>query len=119
MSNKMPEVKMPQVKLDFATEFLDFIKKYGVIGLAIGIIVGGAVQELVKSIVDNLLNPLIGLIPKLSSLDALQLQIMGATFTYGAFLKDLINFIALMALVFFLIKFFISKFMSESDSKHV
>ena len=42
--------------------FIEFIKAYGVIGLAIAVIIGGKLNELVKTIVDNLVMPLIGLV---------------------------------------------------------
>lgn len=105
------------IKLDAVQEFVNFIKKFGVIGLAIGIVVGQAVQTLVTSLVENLLTPFVGLIPKLDDLKNLKFEVLNATFTYGQFLTDLINFIALMAVVFFAIKFAISKIMTEEELK--
>ncbi|HEV8613733.1 MAG TPA: MscL family protein [Gemmatimonadales bacterium] len=43
-------------------EFLAFLKQYGVIGLAIAVIIGGQLNELVKAVVDGILMPLIGLL---------------------------------------------------------
>jgi large conductance mechanosensitive channel len=40
-------------------EFVDFLKQYGVIGLAIAVIIGGKLNELVSSIVSDLLMPLV------------------------------------------------------------
>ncbi|NBX67518.1 MAG: large conductance mechanosensitive channel protein MscL [Proteobacteria bacterium] len=40
-------------------EFLGFLKHYGVIGLAIAVIIGGKANELVSSVVNDLLMPLI------------------------------------------------------------
>lgn len=40
-------------------EFLDFLKHYGVIGLAIAVIIGGKLNELVSSVVNDLLMPLV------------------------------------------------------------
>ena len=40
-------------------EFVEFLKTYGVIGLAIAVIIGGKANELVTSIVNDLLMPLI------------------------------------------------------------
>ena len=42
-----------------AKEFLGFLKHYGVIGLAIAVIIGGKANELVTSVVNDLLMPLI------------------------------------------------------------
>lgn len=40
-------------------EFMDFLKNYGVIGLAIAVVIGGKANELVSSLVNDLLMPLI------------------------------------------------------------
>ena len=40
-------------------EFIDFINKYGVIGLAIGFIIGGASKDLVNALVADILMPII------------------------------------------------------------
>ena len=41
-------------------EFVAFLKLYGVIGLAIAVIIGGQLNALVKAIVDGILMPLVG-----------------------------------------------------------
>lgn len=41
-------------------EFLDFLKKYSVVGLAIAVIIGGKVNEFVSASVSDILMPLIG-----------------------------------------------------------
>ena len=43
-------------------EFMSFLKEYGVIGLAIAVIMGGKVNALVTAVVDNLIMPLVGLV---------------------------------------------------------
>jgi large conductance mechanosensitive channel len=40
-------------------EFIEFLKHYGVIGLAIAVIIGGKLNELVSSVVNDLLMPLV------------------------------------------------------------
>jgi len=40
-------------------EFTDFLKHYGVVGLAIAVIIGGKLNLLVTSLVNDLLTPLI------------------------------------------------------------
>lgn len=41
------------------TEFLAFLKQYGVIGLAIAVIIGGKANALVTALVDGILMPLV------------------------------------------------------------
>ena len=40
-------------------EFFAFLKEYGVIGLAIAVIIGGKANELVKALVDGILMPIV------------------------------------------------------------
>lgn len=85
-------------------EFVTFIREKGVLGLAVGIIMGGAVTKLVSSIVDNLLNPLIGAVTGAAgNLSAMEytMPLTHITFKYGAFISSLIDFVAVLAVVYF------------------
>jgi large conductance mechanosensitive channel len=82
------------------SEFMKFLKEYGVIGLAIGVIIGGKAGELVKAIVDGLLMPIVGLV--LPSGDWQQLKV--GPFQVGLVLAALINFIIVAYLVFWFSK---------------
>lgn len=81
-------------------EFMRFLKEYGVIGLAIGVIIGGKAGELVKSVVDGLLMPIVGLV--LPSGDWQQLVV--GPFQVGIVLAALINFVIVAFLVFMFAK---------------
>jgi large conductance mechanosensitive channel len=81
-------------------EFMKFLKEYGVIGLAIGVIIGSKAGELVKAIVDGLLMPVIGLV--LPSGDWQQLVV--GPFQIGVVLAALINFIVVAFIVFLFAK---------------
>ena len=108
------------MRKSFVSEFFEFVQKYGVVGLALGVVVGQAVTTLVKSMVDNLINPLLGLLPNISSLKDLKLQFFGKDILYyGAFLADFINFLVLMGIVFFTVKFLIGKFMTDTEKTNI
>jgi large conductance mechanosensitive channel len=81
-------------------EFLKFLKEYGVIGLAIGVIIGGKAGELVKAIVDGLLMPVVGLL--LPSGDWQKLTV--GPLQVGVVLAALVNFIIVAFLVFWFSK---------------
>ncbi len=86
-------------------DFIIFIREKGVLGLAVGIIMGGAITKLVTSIVENLINPFIGaLTGAAGSLSTLvyTTPYTSITFKYGAFLTSLIDFIAVIAVVYFI-----------------
>lgn len=102
--------------MNLMKEFIDFIREKGVIGLAVGIIMGGAVTKLVTSIVDNLLNPLIGIVVgkvNLSSL-AYTIPMTEVSFKYGALISSLIDFIAVLAVVYFV---FVKSPINKIDKK--
>jgi len=86
-------------------EFMKFLKEYGVIGLAIGVIIGSKAGELVKAIVDGLLMPVVGLL--LPSGDWQKLVV--GPFQIGMVLAALINFTIVAFLIFVVAK----KFMKE------
>lgn len=98
-------------------EFITFIREKGVLGLAVGIIMGGAVTKLVTSIVDNLINPLIGAITGATgNLSVLEytVPLTQVTFKYGAFFSSLIDFVAVLAVVYFI---FVKSPINKIDKK--
>ena len=98
-------------------EFITFIREKGVLGLAVGIIMGGAVTKLVTSIVEDLLNPLIGVMTGGGgSLPAMAYTIpmTEITFKYGAFISSLIDFLAVLLVVYFV---FVKSPLNKIDKK--
>ena len=90
--------------------FVSFIRTQGVIGLAVGLVLGGAITIMVKSLIDNVVMPPIGLI--LGSSEGLK----GLTISlgksangkdtilhYGVFLNDFINFLVIAAVIYLVV----------------
>ncbi|MFC6260250.1 large-conductance mechanosensitive channel protein MscL [Levilactobacillus fujinensis] len=86
-------------------EFKEFIARGNVMDLAVGVIVGAAFTAIVKSLVDNLINPLLGIFIGNIDFSNLVLTIGSAHFKYGAFINSVINFLIIAFVVFLLIKF--------------
>lgn len=101
-------------------EFRDFIARGNVMDLAVGIIIGAAFTAIVKSMVDNLINPIIGLfiggvdftnsylvlsgdVPEGASLEAAR-ETGAAVFAHGAFIMAVINFLIIAWVVFMLVR---------------
>lgn len=99
-------------------EFKEFIAKGNVMDMAVGIIMGAAFTAIVKSMVDDVLNPVIGLFlggvdfsnmfinlsgEDFASLAAAQ-EAGAATLNYGVFINAVINFLIVAFVVFMLIK---------------
>lgn len=91
--------------------FMDFIRSQGVVGLAVGLVLGGAVTVVVKSLVDNIVMPPLGmLLGSAEGLKGLAVN-MGQTANgevailhYGIFLNDLVNFIVIALVVYLIVK---------------
>ncbi len=84
--------------------FMDFIREQGVVGLAVGFILGGAVSKTVSSLVDNIINPLVGLaLGKVNLADKMTV-IGSASIKWGAFISTIVDFIIVAAVVYFGIK---------------
>ena len=80
------------------TGFINFIREQGVVGLAIGFILGGAVSKMVSSLVTDILNPFIGILLGKVELAHMTAKIGNTAIAYGNFISNLIDF-ALIALV--------------------
>ena len=90
-------------------EFLEFLKQYGVIGLAIAVIIGGKLNLLITSVVNDLLTPLI-FQPALQAAgvaNIAELSINGIM--YGKVVGALIDF----TIVAFIVFMFAKKVMKE------
>jgi large conductance mechanosensitive channel len=84
--------------------FSEFIREYGVMPLAIGVVMGSAVNDLVKSLVDGLITPLISLFTPDSMLQGLQLEYHGSVFKIGSVLNSTLTFISVGAVVYLTVK---------------
>ena len=87
----------------FLKEFKEFALKSNVMALAVGVIIGGAFQGVVKSLTDNILSPIIGLFTG-KNFDALELNVFDVTIKYGAFITSVVDFLIMAFIVFMLVK---------------
>ena len=99
-------------------EFKEFIAKGNVMDLAVGVIIGGAFQSIVKSLVDDVIMPVITLITGgvdftnwFISLDGTKYATLAeaqeagaATLNYGVFITAVINFLLMALVIFFIVK---------------
>jgi len=82
-------------------DFVTFIREQGVMGLAIGFILGGSVSAVVSSFVRDIINPAIGLL--FGSVKGLSAFSLGPVML-GSFLSVLIDFLIIAAVVYFVFK---------------
>jgi large conductance mechanosensitive channel len=83
--------------------FIEFIRQQGVVGLAVGFILGGAVSKVVSAMVHDIVNPILGYV--LGSTEGLKAMTLGPILL-GDFLAVIIDFMIIAAVVYFVVKGF-------------
>lgn len=92
---------MPQAVSGGLAGFMQFIREQGVVGLATGFILGGAVSKLVSALVTDIVNPIIG--AALGSAEGLKVMKLGPVLL-GDFVAVFIDFVIIAAVVYFVVK---------------
>lgn len=102
---ELPPVKVPK----FLQGFTDFVREQGVVGLAVGLVLGTQIKTLVDQLVISFVNPLLGLIlPGKGDLTKKVFHVSfrgkGQDFQWGAFVAQLISFLVVAAIIYFAVK---------------
>lgn len=85
--------------------FINFIREQGVVGLAVGFILGSAVSKLVAALVNDIINPVIALgLGRIDNLSNAYFQIAEAKIRWGNFLNVTIDFLVVSLVVYFGVK---------------
>lgn len=84
-------------------EFRDFLLRGNILELAVAFVMGLAFAAVVNSLVNDLIMPVIAMIIGKPDFSGLTFTINDAKFRYGAFITNLIQFIAIAASVFFFV----------------
>ncbi len=87
----------------FLQEFKAFAMRGNVLDLAVGVIIGGAFQKIVSSLVSDVISPLLGLFGN-ANFDGLVLHIGTVELRYGAFITTVIDFIIMAFIIFLMVK---------------
>lgn len=103
----------------FINEFKAFAVKGNVIDMAVGVIIGGAFGKIVASLVNDIFMPIISLLTGGVNVSGLFVQLSGAekyasidaakeagvaTFNYGLFIQNIIDFVLIALCVFLFVK---------------
>lgn len=84
---------------------MDFIRTQGVVGLAVGFILGGAVSKVVASLVADIINPIVGVaLGAAGDLKAATVSLGPVTLAWGSFVAVAIDFLIIAAVVYFGVK---------------
>ena len=115
MAVKLPDpLQAAEKRIPIFGEFREFIARGNVIDLAVGVILGAAFGDIVKSLVDQVVMPVVGLTT--SGIDFAQLKWVlkpdnpltkaneEVAIQYGAFLNTMIKFVIIAWVVFLMVK---------------
>ena len=91
--------------MGFVGDFMVFLKKHQVIGLAVAFIMGGAAAKLVSALVADIIMPVIGVIIPGGDWRKIALDIGPAKFLVGDFAGAIIDFVIIAFVIFMLVKY--------------
>ena len=97
----------------FIEEFKEFISRWNVVDLAVGVVVGGAFKSILDSLVKDIITPCISILTGKVNIADLKAVIIkpledgtgGLVITYGSFFEQVINFLIIAFTIFCTIKF--------------
>lgn len=90
--------------------FVNFVREQGVVGLAVGLILGIASKSVIDSLVNNIFNPIVGLLTGGVTLENKTVclnrvgEVCKTSLGYGRFFSDLISFMIVAAVVYLVVK---------------
>jgi large conductance mechanosensitive channel len=104
-------VRLPAIKVPGPFQgFVDFVREQGIVGLAVGLVLGVAAKSVVDSLVSNIFNPVIGLLTGGKDISdrfvclSSQHGVCINKLAFGQFISDVVSFMIVAAVVYFAVK---------------
>ncbi|WP_366516761.1 large-conductance mechanosensitive channel protein MscL [uncultured Clostridium sp.] len=110
----------------FIEEFKAFALKGNIIDLAVAVVIGGAFNTIVKSLVSDIIMPLFGVITGGVNFNSLKIVLVHAagkkpavTLNIGMFIQNVVNFLIIALSIFVVIKLFTKLQRNKADEEEV
>lgn len=87
-------------------EFKEFATKGNIVDMAIGVIIGGAFQKIVTSLVNDIIMPFIGIFTGKVDFTNLVLTIGESSIKYGSFITTIVDFLIIAFSIFIALRSF-------------
>lgn len=84
-------------------EFKAFVLRGNVLDLAVAVVIGAAFSQIVNSLVENIITPIIAALGGQPDFSSLTFTVNNSIFRYGAFLNSVISFLIIALVLFFLV----------------
>ncbi|HLR02670.1 MAG TPA: large conductance mechanosensitive channel protein MscL [Virgibacillus sp.] len=97
-------------------EFKEFAMQGNVTELAIAVIIGAAFSQIVTSLVENIITPLLGILLNGIKFTHLSFTVGHAKITYGIFIQSIVDFFIISFSIFFFIRL-IMKFRRKEEEE--
>jgi large conductance mechanosensitive channel len=101
----MEEEKKAEEKKGIVQEFMDFLMKYQVIGLAVAFIIGAAATKMVTACVSDIIMPIIAVLIPGGDWRTQVLQLGPVKLLVGDFVGAIIDFVIIALVVFLIVRF--------------
>lgn len=99
-------------------EFKEFAMKGNIMDLAIGVVIGGAFQKIVNSLVNDIIMPGISIITGKVDFSDMVLTVGNASIKYGNFITSIVDFLIIAFSIFLVIRY-LNKLNKVKDAKEV
>ncbi len=96
-------------------DFKKFLLRGNVLDMAVAVVIGVAFVAVVQSTVKNLVTPVIGIFGR-RDFSAFDFTVNGSTFNYGVWINEVIAFVTVAAVLFFLVVTPMNKLVARSRS---
>ncbi len=96
-------------KKTFTEEFMEFLHKFGVIGLAVAFVIGAAVGKLVTALVNDIIMPIIAVLIPGGDWRKAVLDVGPIKFQIGDFAGNLIDFLIVALVIFLIVKYIVKE----------
>lgn len=86
-------------------EFKEFISRGNVMDLAVGVVIGGAFQKIVTSLVEDIIMPIISVLTGKVDFSNMVFTVGDASIKYGNFITTVVNFLIISFSIFLVVKY--------------
>ncbi len=94
---------------DITDDFIRFLRDYGVIGLAIAVVIGNATKDLVNALVADIIMPIVGVFLPNGGWREATTTVSGIEFATGHFISAILDFTIIALIIYLFVRYALKK----------